>query len=814
MNRLRILITVAAIIALVSPAALAEAKARQQAGTGMSQLELAMQQAAKREAERQAQARAQGSNNGAAANGPEGNGVSGNGEADDDEADEAAYLAEVQAIQGKRMEARFTNAPPEIDGNLSDPEWNFADKVTDFMQREPDNGQPGSERTEAMILFDDNYIYVGFMMYDSQPDRITATDLRRDSALRNDDTIAVLFDTYHDRRNAFLFRVNPLATKYDAQYRNERQINADWDERWQAATKITDEGWSAEFRIPLRTLRYNTGSHVWGVDFKRELQRTNEEMNWSNYRRGFQFNQVSQAGNLTGLRDIGLTQRFRFQPYVTGSGSQFNVTDEPYNDADGNIGIENFKAQITSNLTADFTVNTDFAQVEDDTERVNLTRFPLFFPEKREFFLESSNNFAFGSGGGRGGGGHFGAPSVSLYHSRRIGLVGGEPVSMLYGAKLTGKVGSTDIGVVNAQTGNSDVFFTSDDEEYSYPGKNFTVLRLKQDIFERSTVGMIFTNAQGEGAYNRVAGVDASFRFWDYMSIAGEVASVVDDSKLLADDEAEDNPITGRFGAGWNSDQWNLSGTYQRIDEDFRTDLGFLQRRDIVTQNYRAGWNPRPSFAPAIRQFRFSASYNNMTDTGGNFLEQGYGLMTNVNFQSGDRITFNVSQDKERLDRTFWLSFEDGIFVPPGDYQGTDYWLSFDSFNARPLSGRFRASWGDYWDGTRYSLSPGGTVRFNEKFSLSPSYSFNHVELPTGIYDTHTVTTRVTYNFNERWLTNSLVQYNSVSGRASVYARLRYVINEIDSFYLVYKSTRTWDGIWDGIADHQLIAKMTYSVDF
>jgi len=404
-------------------------------------------------------------------------------------------------------------------------------------------------------------------------------------------------------------------------------------------------------------------------------------------------------------------------------------------------------------------------------------------------------------------------PSVSLYHSRNIGLVGGEPVPMRYGTKLTGKVGSTNIGFVNAQTGNSEVNIVDDIEVFN-PGKNFTVFRLKQDVLERSSVGMIFTNVQGAGEYNRVAGVDASFRFYDFLSISGEIAGVLADDVLEATDELDDNPITARFGAGWNSDLWNVSGSYQRIDDDFKTDLGFIRRRDVATQSYRLGWSPRPAFAPAIRQFRFSGNFNQLTDIDGNFLEQSASLSATTTLQSGDRVTFNIRRENERLDQVFFVSVEDNIFVLPGDYETRGYWVNFDSFNARKLSGRMTVSWGDYWDGTQYAFRPGGTVRFNEKFSLSPSYSYNHIDLPTGIFVTHTVTTRVTYNFNERWLTNSLVQYNSVSGRASVYVRLRYVISEIDSFFLVYKSTRIWDEVWNGIADHQLIAKMTYSIDF
>ena len=332
--------------------------------------------------------------------------------------DDPAYDEEVRQIVGKKMTATYTNAPPLIDGVLNDPEWNFAEPVTDFAQREPSNGMPASERTEVRMLFDDEALYFAFYMYDREPDGIMAQDLRRDSRLNTDDTVAVLLDTFHDRRNAYVFRVNPLGTKYDVEVRNERDINSDWDERWDAATTRTEEGWFAEYRIPLASLRYRTGSHVWGIDFKREIRRKNEEVNWSNYRRGFQFNAISEAGSLVGLRELGLTQRFRFQPYVSGSGSQFNATDEPFNEADGTLGLENFKVQITSNLTADFTAYTDFAQVEDDSERVNFTRFPLFFPEKREFFLENASNFQFGARG-RGFGGPVGKPLPFPQH--RIG---------------------------------------------------------------------------------------------------------------------------------------------------------------------------------------------------------------------------------------------------------------------------------------------------------------------------------------------------------------------------------------------------------
>jgi hypothetical protein len=696
----------------------------------------------------------------------------------------------------KRMTATPTATPPVIDGVVDDDVWAQAEVVRDFMQREPDNGQPGSQRTEVRVIYDEEAIYFGFIMFDDDPDGIIASDLRRDSRLRTDDTIAVVLDTFHDLRNGFLFRVNPLGTKYDALLRNEREVNSDWNEKWEAATTISEIGWQAEFAIPWRALRYETGAQTWGIDFKREIRRSNEEVNWANYRRGFQFNSVSQAGVLMGLDNLRLTQRFRLQPYVSGGGIRADATDEPYSEATGDIGIEDFKVQLTSNLTADFTVNTDFAQVEDDTERVNLTRFSLFYPEKREFFLEGANNFAFGTGGGGGfggGGGHGGG--FSLYHSRNIGLFDGEAVPIIYGAKMTGKIGGSTVGFLNVQT---------NDSEFS-PAENYTAMRLRQDVFERSSIGGIFTNVQGGDEHNRVGGLDANFRFLDYLNLGGFVA-------FADDSEVEDTPYSTYLSGSWNSDLWLLSGSYHIVEPDFKSDLGYIQRTDIKKQDFRAGWNPRPSSGP-IRQFRFTGSFSNLTDTGGELMTREENLSANVSFQSGDNIMFNYGWNFERLEYEFEPS--EGVIIPIGDYDFSDWFLNFRSFSARPLSASMTVSGGGYFDGTRYSLSPRGTVRFNEKFSLSPGYNYNTVDLPGGSFVTHTGTLRIVYNFNEQWLTNALIQYNSVSGRMSVFARLQYVLNDgFDNIFFVYKQATYYYGSYDGLSDHQLLAKATYSFDF
>jgi hypothetical protein len=697
---------------------------------------------------------------------------------------------QIIAAGGKRMTATRAPAPPVLDGRVDDDVWEIAEVVRDFLMREPVEGATPSQRTEVRMLYDDENIYLGFIMFDDEPERIIASDLRRDSRLQNDDTIAVIFDTYHDHRNGFLFRVNPLGTKYDATVKDESEINSSWDERWEARAVITDEGWEAELVIPFKTLRFPSGTHVWGIDFKREIRRNNEEANWSNYRQDFDFRAVSQGGHLLGLRDTRLTDRFRLTPYATGSYTALNASDIPTSVGAGQFGIEDFKAQITTNLTADLTINTDFAQVEDDQERVNLTRFPLFFEERREFFLEGEDKFQFGAGGGHG------SPLVKLYHSRNIGLASGEPVPMNYGLKTTGKVGGTSIGAINAQTGSDSVI--------DYSGRNYSTVRVKQDIFERSSVGLIFTNVQGGGEYNRVGGVDANFRFFDNLSVNGYAAQSQDSNVVTPQ-------YVGAFSAAWRTDLWGASASVNYIDPEFTTDMGFILRRDLIRQDYSINYSPRPNIS-WLRQLSTYASVEYLTNTQGEITDREQSIWIRPQLESGDSLSIYIQRKFERLE----TGFNPGgvATVDPGDYSGTSWRVSFTSFGARAVSGRLSVGGSDYYGGTRRTFGASATLRFNEKFSVSPRYDFNRIDHPSAAFDTHVAGMRVTYNFNDRLLTSALVQYNSLSEQMSVYARLRFIYRTGDDFYLVYKSTTRYDLDYYGLANHGLIAKFTRSFDF
>jgi len=329
-------------------------------------------------------------------------------------------------------------------------------------------------------------------------------------------------------------------------------------------------------------------------------------------------------------------------------------------------------------------------------------------------------------------------------------------------------------------------------------------VRVKQDILERSSVGMIYTNVQGAGDYNRVGGLDANFRFFDNLSVSGYVAQ-------SRDSGVEGSQYVGAFAAGWNSDLWSANASVNYIDPDFVTDMGFLLRRNLIKQDYSVGYNPRPN-VPWLRQMNTHLSMEYLTDTSGNITDRQQSVWLRPQFESGDSMSLYVARRFERLTE----GFEPGgiATVDPGDYSSTTWRLSLESFRARKVSGRLSVGGGDYYGGTRTSYGASATFRFNEKFSVSPRYDFNRVQHPSASFDTHVAGTRASYNFSERWLTSALIQYNSLSERLSVYARLRFIYRTGNDFFLVYKSTTRYDLGYSGVADHGLIAKFTRSFDF
>ena len=712
----------------------------------------------------------------------------------------AAQLSEPTA-DGKRINATRSDSPPVLDGLVDDAVWQTADVVGDFLQREPQEGDQPSERTEVRILYDEENLYFGLVLYDSDPAAIRATQARRDSLrLRapgqrggdlSDDFVSVLLDTFHDHRNAFVFTVNPLGTRSDATVRNEREVNQDWDERWEAAARITERGWEAELLIPWSILRYASSNSTWGVDFRRQIRRKNEEVIWNNYSQDYPFVAVSQAGHLVGLENLELAERFRFKPYVIGSFNSLQQQLDPVSEGTADFGIEDFKIKLTSNLTSQLTYNTDFAQVEVDEQRVNLTRFSLFFPEKREFFLEAANNFSFGNTRGRFR--SLNPPPSRLFFSRRIGLADdGTPLPIDFGGKLTGKIGRGNLGFLNVQTGDS---------EFG-EGRNYTALRWRQDVLSRSSLGAYFSNVQGpDGDYNRVLGVDANFTFLDHLNLTGFAARSMDD-------EIEGGAWIGQFQARWESDLWEAEGEMLLVEDGFRSELGFIARTGIVKQTLAGRWKPRPGFS-WLRQVDINPYFDRFTNLDGELLTRQAGTFVRFLLESGDSFSVSFRNNFDLLDVGFEV--HPTITVPAGDYRFTDWSTGFATYPGRTISGGISLHGGGFFDGNAMRIRPRAAFRLSETFSFAPSYNYNRVKLSGGSFIVHVARLRADVSFSDRWLTDTLAQYNSLTDELSLFARLRYIYRIGDNFYLVYRQSRLFDGSFAGIENRSISAKMTYS---
>src|SRR3989449_9742382 len=403
----------------------------------------------------------------------------------------------------RRIQAVRITDGLKIDGLLDEPAWSLAQPATEFLQQQPAEGAPASERTEVRVLFDDRNIYFGIRAFDSDAAHINARELVRDAEFSNDDTVAIVLDTYHDRRNAFRFIVNPLGTQQDALITDEgRDINITWNGSWISSGRIDDQGYTVEIEIPLTTLRFKEGIESWGFNISRIIRRKNEENLWASWQRSFGLERVSQAGELTGVKEIRRRRLREIKPYASGEWREgVPLVGRGGFDAGAHLraGIEVAKLGITPSLTAEFTVHPDFGQAEIDDQIVNRSRFSVFFPEKRDFFLENSGIFLFGRQG-----------ENQAFFTRRIGLTDeGAPAPIDYGAKLTGKIGAYNVGILQVQTRK----LGQDSTDLGIPRQQFTVLRVKRDLLKRSYVGAILVNregatAKGSGSYNRVGGAD------------------------------------------------------------------------------------------------------------------------------------------------------------------------------------------------------------------------------------------------------------------------------------------------------------------
>jgi uncharacterized protein DUF5916/cellulose/xylan binding protein with CBM9 domain len=693
-----------------------------------------------------------------------------------------------QAAPGAR--AQRIAEGPVIDGRLDEAAWKDAPEIGGFRQKEPEEGAPASEPTTVRVLYDASSLYIGVQLTDSRPAEVRASELRRDNPLENDDTFAVLLDTYHDHRNAFLFRINARGTRFDALVRNEsRYLSTDWDEQWTAAAAIGEQGWSAEIAIPFKILRFSGASEQnWGLNFERVIKRANEFTYWAGWDRDFDFTHVSQAGHLAGLREIRQAERLRLRPYAIAGADRLEAVAAPRGtDGRVEVGIDDLKYAVTPNLTSDLAVNPDFAQTEVDQQQVNLTRFSLFFPEKRQFFVEGADSLRMGVGLL-----HFGPPPLELFYSRAVGLSEiGEPIPLLAGGKLTGKVSGFDVGFINAQT----------DGNAERAGENFGVARVRKEVLARSYVGAMVTNRQSGGSFNRVAAIDARFVLKRYFNVGGLAARSFDSRR-------SGRQWAKQLGAEWRDDLVEAGVNYIDVDPAFEPGIGFVRRHDRLLGT-RVSLKPRPGIR-GIRQLELTPSAVYYHDDSGTLVSREARFQFATALQSGDRVELEVGNTVERLVRPFRIS--QFVSVNPGRYEWNYAAATLRSFNGRAASGSVTVNVGDFYSGTKRTLQMAGDFRPSKNLSFNPTYTFNDIDLREGAFDTHLFGLRANVSFTTNVLTSAFLQYNSAGELAALQVRLNYIFRTIDNIYLVLNETRFTSGVFDGRSNRSFVVKTTYSI--
>ena len=723
-----------------------------------------------------------------------------------------------------RVQASRTSTPPKIDGRLDDAVWQSAMSIDDFLQREPFEGDPATEKTEVRILVDDDRIYLGFRCYDSEPNRIVASRMQRDSQLNDDDNVSVIFDTYNDRRGGFYFRTNPLGAQYDMLLSDEgRTRNEAWDCIWQTRSSRDAEGWSAEMAIDLDQLRYaESEDAIWGLNLGRTIKRKNEEIFLMPPPLDYGFRgqyRTSMLGTLGGIGALRTKPRFQVTPFTLGGTNRefdgLDPTEQPTLEA----GVD-LKYGLTPSLTLDLSYKTDFAQVEADQEQVNLTRFSLFFPELRDFFLEGAGIFDFGETIEFRGGSNSRPPTL-VFYSRKIGIQDGQNIPVVFGGKVTGRAGSYEIGALNVMT-EAGTFVDEDTEDrfitlagdsldkdeaklFSEPfadtidvdvmdtlnvdRTNLSVMRVRRDIFGRSNIGFIGTNRSPgeEDNYNRVVGGDLNLSFFgSALKLKGWFAKSWTPGKLEKD-------LAHNAEVEFRKYNLQLEAKYLDVQKNFNPEIGFVPRDDIRRYNVETRWRPRFRNLPAIRQFSFGPEYTYLTDQ--NNLLQSSKLRASffTNLKSDDWIGFRFERRFERLDDVFDVS--DDVDIPIGDYAFTSYSVNLFSNGARAIGGRVSYSFGDFFDGTRNRISAGGDIKLTDQFTIETNYSNNRVSLPGGKFQTNQLTNRFLYTFNPDFFVRGLVQWNSRREVVGSNFLLNYRFAPGSDIFLVYN--HAWDTATD-----------------
>jgi len=722
-----------------------------------------------------------------------------------------------QATGKSTIRAIKLRAPLSLDGKLDDAVYAEFAGFGGMVQAAPRYGEASTEKTEIWVMFDGDNLYVAAKVWDqAAPGKWIANELRRDTnQMRNNDHFGVAFDTFYDRRSGFMFYANPLGGFADYSVVDEGSPNTDWNPVWDVKTGRFDGGWTLEMAFPFKSLRYTSGiDQVWGIQFRRAIRHKNEWNYWTPVPRNMAgpqaLNRVSAYGTVVGLELPPAGRNLEVKPYALGKMTTDRLTTPATsNDRDGDIGGD-VKYGVTANLTADLTVNTDFAQVEIDEQQVNLTRFNLFLPEKREFFLEGRGLFDFGRGGASGGGGGGGVPGGGfggstdvpyMFYSRRIGLNRGRVVPIDAGGRLTGKVGGWGVGLLNIQAGDESVSQS--------PSTNFTVARIKRDILRRSTIGAMFTNrnnlSSNAPGSNQAFGVDAAFGFYQNIALGGYYART-QTTGVAGDNES----YQGKFD--WVPDRYGVRAEVLKIGRAFNPEVGFLRRTDF-TRSFASGrFSPRPKDGP-VRKYTFEGSMEYFENGAGQVESRQQNGRFGIELDNSDFFNVEANANFDLLLTPFTPT--GGAPIPAGAYHYNDVGFSYAMGQQRRMSGTIGVQLGEYYNGTIRAVTfSQGRIAILKQFSVEPRISINRIELPNARFTTKQFGARTDYGFSPRMFASALLQYSSADHTFSSNVRFRWEYRPGSEFFVVWtdeQDTNPLEPLRGNVAlrNRALVIKMT-----
>ena len=706
-----------------------------------------------------------------------------------------------------------------VDGVLDEAAWRRAPDIGEMVQRIPRAGARPTERTEVTLLYDKDNLYIGVMCYDSEPDRVLASQMARDAQLNPDDRVSVILDTFRDQSNAFYFSTNPNGALIDGLVFANGETNEDWDAIWIVKTRRSDRGWSAEFAIPFKSLTFPSGQTVWGFNFSRIVQRTLEEVRWTGARFQTQFFQVSEAGEITGLENLEQGVGLDVRPFVAQRWIHHGPTGNDI--IRGKPGLDVFY-NLTPSLRLSTTVNTDFGETEVDDRQINLTRFSIFYPEKRAFFLQDAGVFNFATTGiDQPGGIPSTGADIFPFFSRRIGLLRGQEVPIDYGVKLTGKAGRTDIGVLSVRTRD-------------IPGvdnNNLLVGRFRQNFLEQSYVGAIFTGGDPARAPSRGPGenpvgslssstIGADMRLATSNFLGSNRNMLVNAWGLKTNRPGvSDNNASYGFGAFYDNDRFAGQFQWREIQENFDPELGFVQRSNVRMMRVGASYNPRPNPNSGIQQMFHDVFYTRFTRLDNGLVETWklYFTLVDWHFMSGDSLhsLMDLNPTYERLFEPFEIS--PGVVLPPGEYRFTPMRIFFTSAQKRPLQGSFGITFGNFWSGTAKTIQTGLRYQLPPKFLISLNTNQTFANLPQGNFVARIYRTQINYAISPFLSFSTLVQFDNRSNNLGLQSRVRWTLKPGNDLFFIFGQgwVQELDGFYDfRQQDSQLATKLQYTFRF